>query len=101
MWERELLPNFKRMRESKKMTRLLWQGVPKILKGAVWGKLIGNTAMVTPKLYELINQRVNEMLLHDAEDELLVKNWNLIGTSRLIHRSGHSSDFFFFWRLPH
>ena len=47
------------MRESKKLTKLIWQGVPKTVKGDVGAQLIDNTAMVTPKLYELINQRVN------------------------------------------
>ena len=43
--------------------------------------------MTTKLLYELINQRVNEMLLKDAEDELLVKNWNLIGKLPLIDKN--------------
>lgn len=50
-WRKEILPNFKKMRESKKLTKLIWQGIPKPVKGDIWIHLIDNTAMVTPKLY--------------------------------------------------
>ena len=54
-WKKEIIPNFKKMRESKKLVKYIWQGVPKSIKGEVWRLLIENTAMVTNKLYGMIN----------------------------------------------
>eukprot|EP00824_Muranothrix_gubernata_P017956 TRINITY_DN3673_c0_g1_i1.p1 TRINITY_DN3673_c0_g1~~TRINITY_DN3673_c0_g1_i1.p1 ORF type:complete len:351 (+),score=43.43 TRINITY_DN3673_c0_g1_i1:104-1156(+) len=51
-WISEILPQFDKVRNTRKVRQIWWQGIPPSVRGLVWPRAIGNQLQITRELFE-------------------------------------------------
>lgn len=57
VWNRQILPKFEALRNTKKTRDLWWKGLPPNIRGKVWRKAIKNQLNITSHLYQICLDR--------------------------------------------
>eukprot|EP01135_Chromosphaera_perkinsii_P004886 Nk52_evm6s303 gene=Nk52_evmTU6s303 len=52
-WEKNMIPNFRSKKGSRKMNDMAWAGIPSRVRGRVWELAIGNDLNITKELYDI------------------------------------------------
>eukprot|EP00124_Ichthyophonus_hoferi_P000164 Ihof_evm1s6 gene=Ihof_evmTU1s6 len=47
-WQKELIPNFQQLKDSRRLRECTYQGIPTAVRGTVWQMGIGNSLLITP-----------------------------------------------------
>lgn len=70
MWNKDVLPNWETMKQTKKVRELWWLGLPTNVRGKVWQMAIGNDLNITEDLYEICRSRAEDRirLIQECKD---------------------------------
>lgn len=68
IWYIQILPKFETLKDTKKVRKLWWRGLPPSIRGKVWKLAISNHLNITPHLYNLcldkaLSNPINESLI--------------------------------------
>ncbi|CAM5999283.1 unnamed protein product [Sphagnum balticum] len=70
VWKNEILPNWDKVRDSKKVRDLWWKGIPSRVREDVWNLAIDNELNITMELYEICVSRSREKVwMRDSGSE--------------------------------
>eukprot|EP01132_Coremiostelium_polycephalum_P003846 gene3846-4791_t len=53
IWEDELLPNWDKKKDTKRIKEVTWRGLPPVVRGKVWKLAIGNDLRITEELFNI------------------------------------------------
>ncbi|XP_037091373.1 LOW QUALITY PROTEIN: TBC1 domain family member 12-like [Pollicipes pollicipes] len=62
VWSQDILPNWNKVRHTRKVADLWWGGLPPSVRGRVWMLALGNDLNVTPQLYRVYHQEALSIL---------------------------------------
>ncbi|XP_076466923.1 TBC1 domain family member 12-like [Babylonia areolata] len=62
MWNKDVLPNWETMKQTKKVRELWWMGLPTNVRGKVWQMAVGNDLNITKDLYEICRSRAEDRI---------------------------------------
>ncbi|KAF0302014.1 TBC1 domain family member 12 [Amphibalanus amphitrite] len=67
IWNQDILPNWEKVRHTRKVSDLWWNGLPPSVRGRVWMLALGNDLHVTPQLYKVYHQEALSILRAAAQ----------------------------------
>jgi hypothetical protein len=78
VWRDEIIPQWDKLKGTRRITDLVWQGVPPSVRGQVWGLELGNNLKITQELFEILeakSQRAKEeeMRKRKEQDEAFLR----------------------------
>ena len=62
LWVNEILPNWNKVKDSKKTREIWWKGIPSCVREHVWSLAIGNELNISNQLYEICVRRSKEKI---------------------------------------
>ncbi|XP_045190087.1 TBC1 domain family member 12-like [Mercenaria mercenaria] len=71
VWNKEILPNWDSVKNSKKVRDLWWHGIPTNVRGKVWRLALGNDLNITPELYEICVSRAADKIKQMDESPVI------------------------------
>ncbi|KYQ91551.1 RabGAP/TBC domain-containing protein [Tieghemostelium lacteum] len=80
VWNEDIIPNWDKRKDSKKVRDLVFQGIPSLVRSKVWPLLIGNDLNITPELFTIFGARA-ERAKQKSESSSLGRE----GSVSLIH----------------
>lgn len=57
VWRHEIIPQWEKLKDSRRISDLVWQGIPPAVRGQVWMLEMTNELEITPELFEILEAR--------------------------------------------
>lgn len=69
IWERDILPKWNpKLRHSRKVQQLCWEGIPPSVRCQAWPAIIGNDVRITRELFEILVQKGRALTAQQQRD---------------------------------